>query len=281
MKLIKPRNISGEIMELIYEADEKMIFVSPYYNISEWLKLKNALKDLSKRNVHTEFYVRKGVMKSIDEVISNTGISPFEIPILHTKLYMNEKRAIISSMNLNYSSDNNSLDIAVETTDSEEYAQIESYYQRNIKIHALQEVQITKTQANQQNWKEILDYRLEQVLKRDVFIRQVKDSLQINTANRYEAFIANEKTNMLRISAILSFKEFQYALQHSEFFQKAKMKIELIEGSNNYYSTAWGTLEGLKSRSINELEKREEEEIIDSLYQFIIRIEELKKIVRR
>ena len=39
MKLIKPSQISGEIMTLIEEADKKLIIVSPYCKFSDWKKL--------------------------------------------------------------------------------------------------------------------------------------------------------------------------------------------------------------------------------------------------
>lgn len=44
MKLIKPSSVSGEIMTLIEEADEKVILVSPYCKVKKWYKLLNKIK---------------------------------------------------------------------------------------------------------------------------------------------------------------------------------------------------------------------------------------------
>ena len=47
---------------------------------------------------------------------------------------MNEKEAIVSSMNLLLSSEMNSLDIAYKTTNLEEYNELLDYYNRYIKL---------------------------------------------------------------------------------------------------------------------------------------------------
>lgn len=135
MQLIKPKQISGEIMTLIEEASKQLIIVSPYYNICKWYKLLNAFDSLKNKNISVEFYVRQSEHESISE-IKNIGFTPFEILNLHTKLYLNESYGIVSSMNLNVSSDTNSLDIAYKTETDEEYAELYKYYKTYIKIHS-------------------------------------------------------------------------------------------------------------------------------------------------
>ena len=51
MKLIKPKQISGEIMTLIDESDEFVVIVSPYVQVKKWTKLKNTLSSLKKKNI--------------------------------------------------------------------------------------------------------------------------------------------------------------------------------------------------------------------------------------
>ena len=132
MKLIKPSQISGEILTLFEEADNKVIIVSPYCKISKWYKLLAKLKSLIERNIEVEFYVREGEYETIQE-IEQVGIKPICIKNLHCKIYMNEKEAIISSMNLLLSSEMNSLDIAYKTTTKEEYNELIDFYNRYIK----------------------------------------------------------------------------------------------------------------------------------------------------
>lgn len=146
MQLIKPKQISGEIMTLIEEASKQLIIISPYYNVSKWYKLLNAFDSLRNKNISIEFYVRKSEHVSISE-IKNIGFIPFEIPNLHTKLYLNETYGIVSSMNLNVSSDTNSLDIAYKTESDKEYAELYKYYETYIKIHS--EIKAIITNNNQ------------------------------------------------------------------------------------------------------------------------------------
>ena len=146
MQLIKPKQISGETMTLIEEASKQLIIISPYYNVSKWYKLLNAFDSLKNKNVSVEFYVRKSEPVSICE-IKSIGFIPFEIPNLHTKLYLNESYGIVSSMNLNVSSDTNSLDIAYKTETEEEYLELYKYYETYIKIHS--GIKVDNTKKNQ------------------------------------------------------------------------------------------------------------------------------------
>lgn len=277
MQLIKPKQISGEIMTLIEEADSKVILVCPYYRISKWYKLLNTLEALKKRNVEVEFYVRDNEYESISEVES-AGFNPICIPNLHTKLYLNEQYGIVSSMNLLLSSENNSLEIAMRTETKEEYEDLYQYYQRYLKNVVTQTAPINN--FADPNWRELLDKKLFEYLGREARITEFDNSLQINTSNRYEAFIWNGKTNNLRISGILSNKEYQYARNNMSIFQSSKMTIELQEGRNGHYDTIWGTMPYLKSHSINQLERGEEEVIIEAIAKFITGVDNFKKIVR-
>ena len=135
MKLIKPKLISGEIMSLFDDAENMVIVICPYYKMSRWLKLLKCLNDLRSRKIYTEFYVRTDAWESIED-LHHQGIEPFTIPNFHTKLYLNEKQAIISSMNLLLSSDNNSLDIAMKTETAEEYNELYTYYKKYIQKYS-------------------------------------------------------------------------------------------------------------------------------------------------
>lgn len=277
MQLIKPKQISGEIMTLIEEADKKMIFVSPYYNITNWDKLLNPLEKLKKRKIEVEFFVREGEAKSIAEV-RGVGFNAIPIKNLHTKLYLNEKEAIISSMNLNLSSDNQSLDIALKTENKEEYDQVVEYYERYIKREASQ--QPSTPVRTYHNWKEELERRLEESLNRNVNIRSYDDCIKIYTSNQYEVFVTNERRNVLTVSGILSYNEFQFLYSNRNSFLGSKMEIEIREGNGRHYSTVWGRIDNFKSRYIQSVYKNEEEQLIEVVFDFITRVEEIKRKIR-
>lgn len=281
MRLIKPKQISGDIMTLIEEADEKMIFISPYYNISKWSKLLNPLNTLQERKVAVEFYVREGEAPSIREVES-IGYKAFPIKNLHSKIYLNEKHAIITSMNLNSSSDSHSLDVGMITETKEEYDEVFQHYERYYK----REAQAQQSSANPKkffNWKEELDNRLEESLKRNVYIKNLHDCIQIQAGNRYEALVGTDFGNELFISGVLSSKEFAFA-KANKVFQSNKMAIYLKAGGNSnngyMYDLVCGRMSGLKSKSIHNIQPGEQELIIGSIHRFIVGVEEFKKMVR-
>lgn len=276
MQLIKPSQISGEIMTLLEEADQKIILVSPYFKISKWYKLLNRLDTIKTRNLDVEIYVREGEYESIEEVIK-IGVQPRTIPNLHTKLYLNEKDGIVSSMNLLLSSDTNSLDIALKTENKQEYDDLLGYYIRYIQNVA---TNISQCGEAQSSWREALDKGLIETLGRNVYINEYEGKLVINTSNEYEVFIANGRSNDLRISGILSSKEFDYTNRNKGLFQSSKMEIELAKGRNGYNDMIWGTIKGFKSWSINDLKTGEDQTIVDAVIKFVAGIEQLKKMVR-
>ncbi|MCU7550401.1 hypothetical protein OCK74_14870 [Chitinophagaceae bacterium LB-8] len=276
MQLIKPKQISGEIMTLFDDADKKVIIVSPYYKVEKWYKLRNCFDDLKRRNIEVEFYVRENEWESINE-LKAIGFAPISIPNLHTKLYLNEKYAIVSSMNLLLSSDNNSLDIALKTETEAEYEQLYQYYTRYIKATPTQKREFVRPEYN--DWREELERALASTFNRKVYINERENALQINVRNKYEAFIHNGKSNNLRISGILSSKEYEFTSNNLNIFHGSKMSIELQAGGKGYYDTIWGTINGLKSWSINDLHKDDEKTVVDAIVKFIAGIEQLKSLV--
>ena len=131
MELIKPLEITSKIMSLISEAERYVVIVSPYYNLTKWIKFKNVIEKAKKKGVEFTFYVRQGEAMSINEV-KMLGFVPFEIERLHAKLYFNESSAIMTSINLNISFDNDSLDIGTISVNEDEYNKIASYFIKHI-----------------------------------------------------------------------------------------------------------------------------------------------------
>jgi hypothetical protein len=277
MQLIKPKQISGEIMTLFEEAEERVIIVSPYYKIAKWYKLLNCFEDLRRRNIDVEFYVREKEWESINE-LQAIGVNPACIPNLHTKLYMNEKTGIVSSMNMLLSSDTNSLDIALKTKTDQEYQELFDYYKRYIRGSAT--TNATENNQGSYDWFMDLDFRLSEVLGSRVNLSFQDEKLQITGRNKYEAFICNGKSNDLRISGILSNKEFLYVQNNSGLFSGKRMSMELIAGSRGYYDTIWGTVKNYKTYSLQDIRQDEEQDIVEIITKFVSAIEQLKTIVR-
>jgi hypothetical protein len=130
MKLIKPAEISAKIMTLIDDAERELIIVSPYNHITGWEKLIRRINKTKERGVLVLWYSRKNNVQenNAKEVIVNLGIQPILIEDLHAKIYMNERSAIVTSMNMSKISDDKSIDLGYITETKEEYDQVYQVY---------------------------------------------------------------------------------------------------------------------------------------------------------
>jgi hypothetical protein len=135
VKLIKPSEISARILTLLDESDERVIIVSPYMKISKWYKFVNKVNELKTRRILTEIYVRDdpdntATYRDLDQL----ALQYKKIPHLHSKLYLNERYGIVTSMNLLLSSEINSLEIGYATETWTEYNDLLGFYHRYIHI---------------------------------------------------------------------------------------------------------------------------------------------------
>ena len=108
--MIKPSEISARILTLLDESDERVIIVSPYMKISKWYKFMNKINGLKTRRILIEIYVRDdpdntATYRDLDQL----ALEYKKIPHLHSKLYLNERYGIVTSMNLLLSSEINSI----------------------------------------------------------------------------------------------------------------------------------------------------------------------------
>ena len=279
MQLIKPRQISGEIMTLIEEADKKVILVTPYLKVKNWHKLMNIFNTLISRKIDVEMFVREGEHESIKEA-REAGFKPITIPHLHTKLYMNEKVAIVSSMNLLYSSDTSSLDIALKTENQKEYDELMEYYTRYIAQPKPGTQPLSSTPSISYNWRDDLKAKLAKSVGDKVKIEEQSGVMLIQTRNRYEASMNKGVGSEFRISAILSGKEFDYVTKYPNKVFVKGMKVEYTKGGKGYYDTAWGICVNLRSYKITDPLADEAKKIVDMITAFIDSIEQLKMGLR-
>ncbi|BAX82441.1 phospholipase D-like domain-containing protein [Labilibaculum antarcticum] len=282
MKLIKPSEISSKIMTLLEESDEFVLLVSPYVKISKWYKLLKKLEAAKQRNIDIELIIRDDQTNhnSFKE-LNDLGLKYSSIKDLHCKLYLNEKYAIVSSMNLLLSSEINSIEIGYQTENEKEYNELKEFCTR----HLFYEFNKTKTSESKFNvdWRDFLIQTLSEKLQRDVRIQHNDEGFQLNTGtNNYSVFIYNSKQNKLRISGILSGKEFQELNTNpSILIPIEELNIEFQQGSNGYYDTIWGTsVNTLKSQNLHEILGGEESEIANAIINFVLSVDSFKKLYR-
>lgn len=276
MELIKPLEIAGKIMTLFAEAKEFVIVISPYYKLNYWRKLNRIITDAKNKNISITFFVREGEYQSIQE-IRNLGYEPIQIKNLHAKLYFNESEAVITSMNLNESSDANSLDIGLKTQTAEEYKSVFQFYEKYIAVK--KEISANKFCELDDLMKQI-DLTLNQFFSYKRYITLERNGLNVQCGSRYIAVIKNVNgNNQLHISCVISGNEFDYVEKNKGVFKKNKLSIELIKGERRNYSQILGVLPNLKSSTVEMLFECESKLVVDTIAGFINGIQQMKDVV--
>lgn len=106
-KILKRQEITEEIIDIISSAKETLIIVSPYIKLTPEIK-KAFLNQENKILIYLVFFrdkIEDNVFYFFDKI---PNVIMFANSFLHTKCYMNEKKALLTSMNLyKYSMENN------------------------------------------------------------------------------------------------------------------------------------------------------------------------------
>jgi hypothetical protein len=298
MKIINPTKISGKIMNLFDESNKFVVIISPNYKFSYWKKLNRILDNAKRRDVQFYFFVRAGELESISE-IRKIGYEPYLIENLRAKIYFNEGQAIISSINLNESSDSNSLDIAMQTETAAEYNEVIYFYEKFITSKAVTEINDSSNYVNESQtsgshingkhvnenkiffcdpWEDVRN-QVQNISGKSCRLYFDKDWVIIDGRNRYQVFIDNQKINFLTINCALSEKEFDYLKSNPSALQEGTMKIKLQEGGQSYHNAIWGSLKNVQSNSVYKIIPQEEDLIKNSVSGFINGIEKFKDLV--
>jgi len=270
-------------MTLIEESDEFVILVSPYVKISKWYKLIKKLENLDSRNIPVEFIIRDDQtnQRSFQE-LNDLGIRYTAIKDLHCKLYINEKYAIVSSMNLLLSSEINSLELAYQTENESEYQELKEFCERYLSIDF--DKPKVQNETFTMDWRDHVCNSLRENAGINVKATQDNKAFLVNTGtNNYTSFIYNGKQNHLRISGILSGKEYEFLSSNKDSIPKIDgIELELIYGQNRHYDTIWATSENpLNSYDLNNVYDNEKSSVAELVTNFIIEIDGFKKWARQ
>ena len=144
-KFLGTSGISYHLEELIHNANEKLILISPYLQFNDHLKQSLEEKDRQKtvdvRLIYGESKLQPAENNWLKSLLSiRTSICPH----LHAKCYLSEHAAIITSMNLyEYSQiNNNEMGIYIDKTEDEQlYNDVLTDANRLIRIS--QEIKVT------------------------------------------------------------------------------------------------------------------------------------------
>jgi len=130
------------ISELIAGSQKHLILVSPYVQLDNYRALTRPLKDALKRNVQVRLVVRSRDGSTRQDVTESSeltelralGLKLYEVKDLHAKVYLSEKAALVTSLNLLRSSFNNSIEIGIRLdAGTAQYKQIDGFLRSTIK----------------------------------------------------------------------------------------------------------------------------------------------------
>lgn len=280
MKIIPPYQITSEILNLIHEANEYLILVSPYVNFNNWESIKKAVQNAVTRNVQIKFYTRLDSenFKSWEQ-IEALGIHPKLVKNLHTKLYFNENSGIVTSMNLLTSSSLNSIEFGAIYNTTEELSELKSYIKKYLEPNTEKQnpndedlyIAKEKFQIMVQNY-------LSDHLENKVKCKWQNGSLIINCRNTYCLDI-DKVRNVFSVSGIVSglesenFRIFQFnsKLNNLELFNDG--------GGNSLNSFTAVSKKSLSNSNFDFLSVNEKKEILDNTLGFILELNEFKKYI--
>ncbi|HLK28822.1 MAG TPA: phospholipase D family protein [Puia sp.] len=150
-KFLDTTGVSYHLQQLINKADEKLVLISPYLKIND--RIKQSLEDKNRMKIDIRVVYGKNELQPEENnwLKSMTSIRSSFCKDLHAKCYLNEKEAIITSMNLYEFSqvNNNEMGIYIEKEkDSELYKEIYDEAQRLIRISDEIIVSVEKAKTN-------------------------------------------------------------------------------------------------------------------------------------
>lgn len=276
MKFIKPSEISGKILSLLEESNEKVILVSPYINFSSWHRLRNHLEAVKDRGVRLEIFLRdEGPSENTFKELDRMRFEYTRIPHLHAKFYMNERYGIVTSLNLLLSSEINSLEIGYMTETRKEYEELLYFYDQY--LHQ-------QTEAPQQSVKETIDLWpmvQDKIKGRTPWSWHDDEILKIDSEGGvYRVSIVLEEFYKLKISCGLN----QMEKDNIKAGSVGGMKLSLEPGPGDDIDRAMGkvaVLNGLgrktvSSNSIKNIAKEDAGQIARTIAGYINKINELK-----
>jgi hypothetical protein len=143
-KFLTTTGVSFKLEEIIKSADEKLILISPFLKINE--RIRELIEDKNRIKINTEVIYGKNELqpdennwlRNLDYV--RTGFCKN----LHAKCYLNEKEALVTSMNLYEFSQQNNNEMGIHVskeTDPELYDAINEEAKRLFRIS--EEVKVT------------------------------------------------------------------------------------------------------------------------------------------
>jgi len=147
-KFLDTAGVTFYLQQLINSANEKLILISPYLKISERLKQSITDKDLMKIDIRIIYGKTEIELSENNWLKSLKSIRTSYCQNLHAKCYLNEKEAIITSMNLYEFSQVNNNEMGIYVTKDEDSSLYGDIYNEVMRlVRQSDEIKISVTQV--------------------------------------------------------------------------------------------------------------------------------------
>ncbi len=139
--------VSYRLQQIINNSREKLILISPYLKMNE--RIKQSLEDQNRLKTDVRLVYGKNDLQpaELNWLKSLREVKSYYCRNLHAKCYLNEKEAIVTSMNLYDFSQVNNLEMGIyvdKTSDADLYHKIYDEAMRMVRMS--DEIQITVAQ---------------------------------------------------------------------------------------------------------------------------------------
>ncbi len=143
-KFLNTTGVSYHLEELIKGTKDRLILISPYLQFTDRIKEHLSNLNIQKRDIRIVYRENKLQYEENNWLESQIGIRTSLCKNLHAKCYINEKEAIITSMNLYEFSQQNNNEMGIylsKENDAELYSQTLEEVQRLLTIS--EEIRVT------------------------------------------------------------------------------------------------------------------------------------------
>lgn len=275
MKIIPPYQISSEIIQIIHQSREYLILVSPYWEIGKWEVLKSELAKAKNRGVKIKAYARmeNDNFKSWEQ-LEALGIKPLLVKNLHAKVYFNENRGLVTSMNLLLSSNLSGIEFGAIYDSIDELNELKSFVKSYLTPNVEKQLPTDdELYLSKEKFTSILINILQQELQQDVTCRWDGSSFALNAGNQF-FFNIDKVKNTFYIYGIISGLEhnnFNRFLAETKAFQHAT-KFELAQNS-----ISANMKKKLSTSHFDHLMVNEKVEVIDCAVNFVLQLLSFKQ----
>jgi len=266
VKILPPHKISGALFDLIHEARQELVLVSPYVNLTHWKQLATAIKAAHARGVRITFFTRHEPNDPTSkEQVEALGITPQLVPWLHAKFYFNETSGLITSLNLLGSSNSNSIEIGSQLETAEELKVLRQFVQQYLAPQQLgQPVKNEDKRFDTQDFSQVLtDYLKVEVDKTCVVTYEPDKSLSIQALRNSFSATIEGFPHQFMMEGIVSGREADcYNAKQKKYFTSPAVRYKMERGNAGYYDAIQATLiQPLSNKNFNRLTPAEKKQL--------------------